>query len=306
MIQSPSSEKFVERKQQYQSTKMPKVAEAAGTIQTLSSESENKSLPLGWTTLHSSVNYGSLAGVQEILRRGADANARVKDKNWTPLWLAACRGYLTISKSLLEAGADPNIQTNQGVTPLKEAAQIGASELVKLLIGYGASVDLAPYEVKDGPLIAASARNHLFTVDILLKAGADPNIQTKSGWSPLHYAIHNGNEEMAALIIKHSPNPNLETLNGIRPLHFAAQRGLATICMDLIAIGAERDATEEHNLTALRLAVAENRLQIVEILIASGADPNITADGEPNSLQELALILGHIEIHNYLKGVGSA
>lgn len=177
--------------------------------------------PNGWTVLHAATNNKSVEGVTAILAMGHDPNLQTED-GWTPLWVAACHGLLEISRLLLEAGANVNARNRKGKTPLGEAAQIGAAELVQLLIEYGATVDLAPHDFQDSPLIAASAKNHIEVVRILLAAGADSRAQQTGGWSPLHYALLNKNEDMATLILGRDPDINASTKAGLRPLHLAA------------------------------------------------------------------------------------
>ena len=55
-----------------------------------------------------------------------------------PLKIAVVRGDLSASTDLLSAGADPNIQGEDGFTPLHWAAQ-RSPEFVRLLLAHGAS-----------------------------------------------------------------------------------------------------------------------------------------------------------------------
>src|SRR5207253_4282341 len=78
--------------------------------------------------------------IRLLLARGANTNARMKDSTetrtiFTHQWLyedgataflrAAQSGDITLLKLLLEYGADSNIQTRNGTTPLMVAAGIG-------------------------------------------------------------------------------------------------------------------------------------------------------------------------------------
>jgi uncharacterized protein len=76
-----------------------------------------------------------------LLKHGADANARLTRELWyteyaqrlnganatgaTPFWRAAQVGDVEAMKMLVAAGADPNIATNEGVTPLSACAGAG-------------------------------------------------------------------------------------------------------------------------------------------------------------------------------------
>lgn len=49
--------------------------------------------------------------------------------------LAAMHGNMEIIPLLLEAGADPNITTNEGETPLQRAENLGHTRVVEALKG---------------------------------------------------------------------------------------------------------------------------------------------------------------------------
>ncbi|MCJ1439073.1 hypothetical protein MMC27_008464 [Xylographa pallens] len=255
----------------------------------------------GWTILHAAVNNKSVEGVRAVLSKGADPNCETDDKRFTPLWVAACRGLLEISRLLLDAGANVNAVSNEGTTPLKEAAQIGATEVVQLLIERGANLDLAPSIWEDGPLIVAAGKDHIEVVRVLLTAGANSRAQQSGGWSCLHYALHNKNKEMAALILEYSPDVNASTRVGVRPLHLASMAGFVDICSQLVDLGAEVEAKDSGGLTALRVAVQAGQLEAVKMLISRGARTDHVGAEDGHSLMEVALMLGHVSVYLYLE-----
>jgi hypothetical protein len=57
---------------------------------------------------------------------------------WTALHRAANNGHAEVAKLLLEAGAEVNIDNDDGESPLLRAARRGRLNLVKLLCSYGA------------------------------------------------------------------------------------------------------------------------------------------------------------------------
>ena len=63
----------------------------------------------------------------------------VNERGETALLLAACERYPAMVKLLLERGADPNFQTEEGRTPLMEASLWGRYENVKHLLEHGAN-----------------------------------------------------------------------------------------------------------------------------------------------------------------------
>jgi len=80
---------------------------------------------------------GDSIKVQTLLEKGANPKAE-DDDGWTPLHWAAYRGHVEIVKLLLERGANPNAKNNNGWTPLHIAAHEGHVEIVKILLERGA------------------------------------------------------------------------------------------------------------------------------------------------------------------------
>lgn len=101
----------------------------------------------------------------------------------TRLQISCDKGNYEQAKKLIEQeGYDVNDQDNAGNTALHEAALNGHLDIVKLLIKNGADVNMQSFEMfKDTPLIDASANGHLDVVKYLLSHGADPTICNAKG-----------------------------------------------------------------------------------------------------------------------------
>ena len=120
---------------------------------------------------------------------------------WTPLYRTVIAGDLFASKTLLNNGADPNIQCAMGETPLYQAVDMNKLDHVKLLINSGANPNILQ---EDGfsPLHAAVIRQNLLIVKFLLKNGGNPNSKTKVyNQSPVHIAIKNNVDPMILLLL---------------------------------------------------------------------------------------------------------
>lgn len=100
----------------------------------------------------------------------------------TKLQLACDKGKYDAAKKFLDDDYDVNAQDNAGNSALHEAALNGHLDIVKLLIEYGADVNIKSSEsCSDTPLIDASANGHLNVVKYLLDHGADPLIANSKG-----------------------------------------------------------------------------------------------------------------------------
>ena len=96
----------------------------------------------GWSPLHLAAFSGVPGAVQLLLERGAEINARSRNKfKNTPLQAALLAGQLATAKLLLERGADPLVRQAHGFTPLQEASLVGRRDLVDLLLAAGAEIN---------------------------------------------------------------------------------------------------------------------------------------------------------------------
>lgn len=95
---------------------------------------------------------------------------------------------LTWLNFLLRRGARPDLQNDEGVTPLILAAQIGWLPGAEQLLARGANPNLANNS-GETPLIYAVQARHLPMVRLLLEQRADPNISdSMQGYSAIDYA----------------------------------------------------------------------------------------------------------------------
>ena len=114
---------------------------------------------------------GTWKKVLELIDSGADASAPHREYLDTPLHWAAYHSRADMMRELLRRGADIEARDFLSRTPLNRAAPLQA-DLVHVLIEHGADVNA---KTKSGwtPLQSALASNEKATVKLLLDAGAD-------------------------------------------------------------------------------------------------------------------------------------
>ena len=133
-----------------------------------------------------------------------------------PLHIAAARGDINKVKFLLNAGANCNEQTNGGCAPLHAVTMSGNGDLVEV-------------------------------TEILLAAGADPNVRECHGHTPLLLAALAGYSGVVRALIKADADPNTsEYLWKWTPLHAAAvsMQAKPEIIIDLLLAGAYPTLTD--------------------------------------------------------------
>jgi ankyrin repeat protein len=102
-------------------------------------ERVNEPSPDGFTPLHLALFGGSEAAVRLLIERGADLEA-VSTASFAqvrPLGTAVFVRSAPLATILLDAGADPNGESEGGSTPLDAAVQNGDQELIDLLTARG-------------------------------------------------------------------------------------------------------------------------------------------------------------------------
>ena len=181
---------------------------------------------------------------------------------------------------LASAGLVPALLgASPGDDPLLEAARAGDVEAVTHLIAEGSNPDLS---AGDGmtALHWASERGHGDVVEVLLKAGARVDVETRVGaYTPLHVASRRGHSTVVKALLAAGADPDATTANsGVTPLHLAAAAdGGADAVLALLESGASVDPREgSSGQTPLMFAAAFGRTTAVSHLLEHRADPGVS------------------------------
>ncbi len=116
-----------------------------------------------------------------------------------------------------------------GFQPLHLAAFFGRPEAMKILLGSRVELDtLSKNGLGVAPLHSALANGHETIARELVFEGADVNLASKSGWTPLHYAAHLGNKPLALFLKEHGATPQPGP-DGKYPRELATEEGHAEV-----------------------------------------------------------------------------
>ncbi|KAI9163980.1 Ankyrin repeat domain-containing protein [Paramyrothecium foliicola] len=141
----------------------------------------------------------SLSSVEKWFLQSRLVNQKNR-RGSTPLLLAAVKGHIDVVKLLLGKGASVDAGEG-GFTPLHAATKAGHGDIVGLLLEHGANVNCRRV-FKGGrtPLIDASWKGYEDIVKLLLSKGAIVNTQDHFGDTPMTEALRWGHVDIFKLL----------------------------------------------------------------------------------------------------------
>jgi uncharacterized protein len=254
----------------------------------------------------------------------------------TPLLVATVRAQVPLALFLLDQGADPNVE-DAGFTPLHWATgtwengeanpvfgftdamsgipdRSAKLQLVKALLAHGANPNAPMTQRPPGfaggyndsvgatPFLLAAATGDIEMMRILLAAGADPSLTTKSNATPLMAATGMNRTlgesavtedqalEVVKLLLQLGGDAKAIAANGENALFGAAYRGWNTLVQLLVDHGADVNAISKAGITPWlaasglgdRLGGVLFNTETAALLVKLGADPKL---GKPCQAQ---------------------
>ncbi|XP_042716879.2 protein tyrosine phosphatase type IVA 3 isoform X4 [Chrysemys picta bellii] len=172
------------------------------------------------------------------------------------LHVAAKRGHAAVVKALLQRGAEVDARTKENYTALHLAAQHCKPLVVQTLLGFGARVQLKGGKAQETPLhIAARIREGEKVAEMLLKSGADVNVEQENGETAMHVAARHGNLRMIKALIEEGGELTLQSKAGECPLHIAVQHCHLPVVEEIL----NYLATEKSHAEAVACVNQENK-----------------------------------------------
>ena len=254
----------------------------------------------GWTALLSAIHHGHRSVVQLLVTAGANVN--VWSRGETPILLAAkCEEreiyqylYPLVNtairlcadrdgEQLLQATHKRRIrQQNRPVEKFIEMATMGNIDEVNRAIDIGIEVDEIGAQGHTA-LMAAAYHGHRSIVNILLSAGADPNLLSddeglgKAGMTALMMAagsfFASNRQHVVQLLIAGGADVNQRGVGGKTAIFYAALAGSGYLdCVETaIASGADLDLQDDAGHTVLTAVAAAENYPLFNLLMQAGA-----------------------------------
>jgi ankyrin repeat protein len=275
----------------------------------------------GGRYLRNAAEKGNTKVAQILLENGADVNVPVCEEYASTALHAAVRGgEVNLVQTLLEAGAKPNIaayfeydadrddededDAYENETPLSEAIEKRHAELVGILVGAGASVNICTVEKMDAMtwaernvddqlyqiLCAASRKDVLpITFNGIFKAASFDSQALSDYLNEKGANVRSNAKRKLEAALQAAADP--EAFHGVN----------RDAVISLLEIGVDPNA-EDNDVwyKPLVSAAGENDLELVEILLKAGADANA-----PFVLERAARPINNLELLTVLLEEGA-
>ncbi len=160
------------------------------------------------------VGWGNLDEAHEILKYSNSIGRPIK---FGPTYLIN-RIYDAPAEAiqfLLDCGLDPEAHGYNNRTALIHASMNLNTRKVQILLDHGVNVNAVQHLGETALMVVAQINGNINHIGkLLLKYGADPNIQDINGRTALHKALTNNNSMLVRYLLEHGADPNIQDYNG--------------------------------------------------------------------------------------------
>jgi len=187
--------------------------------------------PNGKSALMVACKRGDLTVSKQMVNLGANIN-EVTLTGGTPLMFAVLGHHIVIADWLLSLGANIEARGSNGWSAATIAGAKGQTQVLEWLINAGVNIDL-PDVYGFTPLMRAVDNTHFSAAKILLvQGGADVAFTDESGNSALHFATANKQQVTVELLLSHGANPLQKNRDGITPVDIAKDDSALLLLFD--------------------------------------------------------------------------
>lgn len=227
------------------------------------------------------------------VREEKTALLEARQSGYTLLHQAAFHNSAEAAKTLLQAGAAPNVIA-VGTTPLGLATLRGQESVVEELLRCPGVDIAARQDLERSGLHLAAVHGHAHIAWRLLQAGADPTASDCNKQTALHLAATHGQARVCLAILEFAAEKGrlLSTLlvqldqHGRTALRCAVHKGDSYSCAFLLNYGADMRAEDNQKLTPLAVLL---RLAKYSGVAHAGCFDAMLAAGEDQGLGSEAL-----------------
>jgi len=278
----------------------------------------------GFTALTYAARDNNIDAARALLEGGADINQATLSEKTTPLVMAITNGHFDLASFLVDWGADPNPSNVLGIAPLFAAIDVQWAPkgwFPSPVIG----TDKVTYlELMEQLLKHGADPNGRTAKKIWFRSFGDHTWIDTAGATAFFRAAQSSDIHAMRLLVKYGADPNIPTLKGATPLMVAAGIGWGyhynmnltddNAWMDsvkyCVQLGANVNAIDDRGYTALHGAAYIGNHEMIQYLMDHGADVKAVAK-DKNTVADMAngptrFGIPHPETVALLESLGSA
>lgn len=195
------------------------------------------------SALFTAVRNDDIQNAKNALTGGAiiDAEDDTNHLRLQPIQVAVLRGNIEMLNFLIDNGADPFIIDRNGDALLFHAVTSGNADMVKLFLENGLDVNVVTSEFASGNLSVAARDGSIEIGKLLIEYGADLEMPDQNGDPPLNSAAYFGQTEFIKMLIEAGAKTDSVSLFGDNALTYAESQGfpeLATFLREEVGLTA--------------------------------------------------------------------
>uniref|UniRef100_H3A1L4 Ankyrin repeat and SOCS box containing 2 n=1 Tax=Latimeria chalumnae TaxID=7897 RepID=H3A1L4_LATCH len=231
----------------------------------------------GVTPLFVAAQSGQCDALRYLVKCGAEINTQASDSA-TALYEACKNGHEEVMLFLLSQGADANKTNKNGLLPLHIAAKTGNEEIVSALIPVTSRARVKRSGISPLHLAAERNRDEVLELLIDAGYDVNSTLSyDRAGLyedrrsTPLYFAVCNNNIYATELLLKAGANPNVDIIN---PLLISIRQGCLTSMKLLLNYGANINAYISLNPTTFPATImfSMRYVRLLKFLMDLGCD----------------------------------
>lgn len=244
----------------------------------------------GNTALHFAAREGNRRAVRALVEGGADVNIVSASDKTPAITQAIFNGQLEIAKYLLDHGANPNLINSDGVGPLFATIAIQWANISAYPRPSLEQESVTYLQLMEALLAKGDDPNVRITRELWFQGRLDDDWVDSIGATPFWRAAQANDVDAMRLLVRGGANPNIPTTRGCSPLQVAAGYGfelngaaagvsvakpnsrLDAVKYLVEEVGADVNSKDENGYTALHGAAFVGSNDIIKYLVSKGAD----------------------------------
>ena len=221
------------------------------------------------TLAHQASHFGLMSVLETLAKHGANFNVATLVGH-TPLIYAVWYSQHDVFHWLLEHRVDLDAQAMTGSTAMYVAAKKGDVDVIHALANHGAKLDIPLRESGEAPIHVAAKNGHLHVIDALIEHGANINAQMKDGQTAVYLVANYGSAQAVCSLAEKGADLNVSaSTGGETPAWIAAYNGHFNVIQELFKYHADLDRPNKSGVSPLFVAARNGHIEIVRFLLTN-------------------------------------